>query len=148
MIWVRLKVNMAGIACRETPSVRPPKVKEDTNAWLFERTHELCVPTVPALLFCMIETVSRLFENFLDGFVVCFHEKCYICSMNTKRKEKLGDLALDIAKYMITAVLLATWFKRTEQWGWYDFIIPVFVVIGLVLLGLYFLNDNKEERRK
>lgn len=147
MIWVRLKVNMAGIAYRDARSVRPPKVKEDTDAWLFERTHEPCVPAVPALLLCMIEIVSRLFENFLDGFVVCFHEKCYICSMNTKRKEKLGDLALDIAKYMITAVLLATWFKRTEQWAWYDFIIPVFVVIGLVLLGLYFLNDNKEERR-
>ena len=68
--------------------------------------------------------------------------------MNTKRKEKLGDLALDIAKYIITAVLIATWFSKSERWEWYDFIIPVFVVIGLVLLGLYFLNDNKEERRK
>lgn len=71
--------------------------------------------------------------------------------MNTKRKEKLGDLALDIAKYMITAVLLATWFKRTEQWAWYDFIIPVFVVIGLVLLGLYleykcFYKIRKQEK--
>ena len=39
--------------------------------------------------------------------------------MNRKKKEKLGDLALDIAKYIITAVLIATWFNRTEQWQWY-----------------------------
>ena len=146
MIWVRLQVNMAGIAYRDARSVRPPKVKEDTDAWLFERTHEPCVPAVPALLLCMIEIVSRLFENFLDGFVVCFHEKCYICSMNTKRKEKLGDLALDIAKYIITAVLIATWFSKSERWEWYDFVLPIFVVVGMIWAGLYLTDNDKQKK--
>lgn len=66
--------------------------------------------------------------------------------MNSKKKEKLGDLALDIAKYIITAVLIATWFNRTDSWEWYDFIIPIFVVFGIVCLGLYLIdNDNKKK---
>ena len=70
----------------------------------------------------------------------------YICNMNSKKKEKLGDLALDIAKYIITAVLIATWFNRTDSWEWYDFIIPIFVVFGIVWLGLYLIdNDNKKK---
>ncbi|MBB1530972.1 MAG: hypothetical protein HXL35_04760 [Prevotellaceae bacterium] len=67
--------------------------------------------------------------------------------MNRKKKEKLGDLALDIAKYIITAVLIATWFNRTEQWQWYDFIIPIIVVISIVWIGLY-LTDNNDKRKK
>lgn len=70
--------------------------------------------------------------------------------MNGKKKEKLGDLALDIAKYIITAVLVATWFNRTEQWKWYDFIIPIIVVISVVWIGLYLIgsNDNKKKKGK
>lgn len=67
--------------------------------------------------------------------------------MNRKKKEKLGDLALDIAKYIITAVLIATWFNQTEQWQWYDFIIPIIVVISIVWIGLY-LTDNNDKRKK
>ena len=68
--------------------------------------------------------------------------------MNTKRKEKLGDLALDIAKYMITAVLLATWFKRTEQWAWYDFNTG-FRCYRFSFIRFGFLNASiKSENRK
>lgn len=67
--------------------------------------------------------------------------------MNTKKKQKLGDLALDIAKYIITAVLIATWFNRTDQWKWYNFIIPVIIVALIVWIGLY-LTDNNIENKK
>ena len=48
--------------------------------------------------------------------------------MNTKKREKLGDLSLDIAKYIITAVLISALFNRSDEWKWYDFIYPVIVV--------------------
>ena len=33
IIWVRLQVNIAGIASRDARAVRPFKVKGDSNAW-------------------------------------------------------------------------------------------------------------------
>ena len=35
--------------------------------------------------------------------------------MNRRRQEKFADLLLDIAKYIITAVLLATWFSDVRD---------------------------------
>ncbi|WP_314126012.1 DUF6722 family protein [Segatella maculosa] len=66
--------------------------------------------------------------------------------MNTKRKEKLGDLALDIAKYIITAVLIATWFSKSERWEWYDFVLPIFVVVGMIWAGLYLTDNDKQKK--
>ena len=53
-----------------------------------------------------------------------------------KRQEKFADLLLDIAKYIITAVLLATWFSDVSQWSWYSYIIPVVVVFTITIGGL------------
>lgn len=70
------------------------------------------------------------------------------CDRNElKKKQKLGDLALDIAKYIITAVLISAWFNKTEQWQWYDFIIPIFVVVTIVWIGLE-LTDDKTKKGK
>lgn len=65
--------------------------------------------------------------------------------MNSKKKLKLGELALDIAKYIITAVLISAWFNKTEQWKWYDFIIPTFVVVTIVWLGLDLIDDKTKK---
>lgn len=69
--------------------------------------------------------------------------------MNEKRKEKLGDLLLDIAKYIITAILLASWFSDIEQWNWYSYILPVAAVIIAAISGLYlFKEDNIKHKKK
>ena len=68
--------------------------------------------------------------------------------MNEKRKEKLGDLLLDIAKYIITAILLATWFSDIEQWNWYSYILPVAAVVIAAISGLYLFKDDKNKLKK
>ena len=80
-------------------------------------------------------------------FFVYLHNILVVIKMNSKKKLKLGELALDIAKYIITAVLISAWFNRTEQWQWYDFIIPIFVVVTIVWMGLE-LTDNKTKKGK
>ena len=71
--------------------------------------------------------------------------------MNKKRREKFADLLLDIAKYIVTAVLLATWFSDVAQWEWYSYMIPVVVVITITIGGLLLYKDddvnNKRKRR-
>lgn len=68
--------------------------------------------------------------------------------MNNKRREKFADLLLDIAKYIITAVLLATWFSGVEKWEWYSYIIPVVVVISTITGGLLLYKDENIKRKK
>ena len=68
--------------------------------------------------------------------------------MNTKRQEKFADLLLDIAKYIITAVLLATWFSDVSQWSWYSYIIPVVVVFTITIGGLMLYKDDDKKKRK
>lgn len=62
--------------------------------------------------------------------------------MNSKRKEKLGNWALDIAKYIFTAVIIAKWFNSDMPWQWYDYIIPLFVVVVTVCIGLYWVGKE------
>lgn len=66
--------------------------------------------------------------------------------MNSKRKEKLGDLLLDIAKYIITAILLATWFSDINQWSWYSYLLPIIAVVVAILGGLSLFNNNNSSR--
>ena len=49
--------------------------------------------------------------------------------MNRKQQEKLGDLLLDVAKYIITAVLLATWFDDVSNWSRSSYLVPMGAVI-------------------
>ena len=67
--------------------------------------------------------------------------------MNTKKREKLGDLSLDIAKYIITSVLILALFNRSDEWKWYDFIYPV-IVVGVMIWVSLFLIDGKENENK
>jgi len=73
----------------------------------------------------------------------------YFCSMNRKRQEKFADLLLDIAKYIITAVLLATWFSDVRDWEWYSYLIPVVVVVTITIGGLLlYKEDNIQKKQK
>ena len=68
--------------------------------------------------------------------------------MNNKRKEKLGDLLLDIAKYIITAILLATWFSDINQWEWYSYLLPIIAGIAATISGLSLFNDKQNYKIK
>lgn len=64
--------------------------------------------------------------------------------MNSRRKDKLADWALDIAKYISTAVLIARWFNRQSEWFWYDYIIPFMVVVLTIAFGIYLTDGDKD----
>ncbi len=68
--------------------------------------------------------------------------------MNTKRKEKLGDFLLDVAKYILTAVLLATWFSDIGTWSWYSYILPIGAVLAATIFGLALYKDDNKKKRK
>lgn len=72
----------------------------------------------------------------------------YFCSMNNLRKEKFGDLLLDIAKYIITAVILATFFQGIGEWQWYTYIVTLFVVGFIILVALQLYGNNDNNRKK
>ena len=56
--------------------------------------------------------------------------------MRGKRQEKFGDLLLDIAKYIITAVILATFFQGIDGWQRYTYLITLTVVMLIIWFGL------------
>ena len=68
--------------------------------------------------------------------------------MNKKRREKFADLLLDIAKYIVTAVLLATWFSDVEKCEWYSYLIPIVVVVTITTGGLLLYKDDDNKKRK
>ena len=72
----------------------------------------------------------------------------YLCRMNRKRQEKFADLLLDIAKYIVTAVLLATWFSDVQKWEWYSYLIPIVVVVTITIGGLLLYKDDDKKKRK
>ena len=61
-------------------------------------------------------------------------------------KRAFGEWLLDIAKYMVTALLLATIFKDMEH----PIIVYMVVLLSLVVLifGLYIIHDSEQEEKK
>uniref|UniRef100_A0AB33J290 Holin n=1 Tax=Prevotella sp. GTC17254 TaxID=3236794 RepID=A0AB33J290_9BACT len=71
--------------------------------------------------------------------------------MNNKRKEKLGSFAIDIAKYILTAGLIATWFSEGNLQEWSDYVVPVMTMVITLGLGIRLIDDesnNKSNRNK
>lgn len=76
--------------------------------------------------------------------------------MNRKQQEKLGDLLLDIAKYIVTAVLLASWFHDVAHWSRASYLVPVGAVVITAYAGISLYdhsevkveNNRKHKRRK
>ena len=72
--------------------------------------------------------------------VVIYVNFVYICDM----KEELGKWFLDIAKYMTTAVLLASLFSGISEWAWYMYGVIVLAILVTLATGLTLLKDKKE----
>jgi hypothetical protein len=75
--------------------------------------------------------------------------------MNRKQQEKLGDLLLDIAKYIITAVLLATWFDDVSHWSRSSYLVPMGAVFITAFAGISLfdhsetkIEENKKRKKK
>lgn len=60
-------------------------------------------------------------------------------------KKELGKWFLDIAKYMTTAVLLASLFSGMDEWAWYMSGLVVLAVLITLATGLTLLKDKKED---
>ena len=65
--------------------------------------------------------------------------------MNRKQQEKLGDLLLDVAKYIITAVLLATWFDDVSHWSRASYIVPIGTMLMTVFAGISLFDRSDSE---
>lgn len=61
-------------------------------------------------------------------------------------RKELGKCFLDIAKYMITAVLLTSLFSGVNEWAWYMYGLVVLAVLVTLLTGLMLLKDKKEDK--
>lgn len=61
-------------------------------------------------------------------------------------KKELGKWFLDIAKYMTTAVLLASLFSGMKEWAWYMYGLVVIAVLVTLATGLMLLKDKKEDK--
>ena len=65
--------------------------------------------------------------------------------MNQKRKDKFADFLLDIVKYIITAVLLATWFSGVEQWSWEYYFVIVIIVVSVAVYSIHLYGDEDKK---
>ena len=67
---------------------------------------------------------------------------CYLCNM----KKKFGKWLMDIAKYMVTALLLSTIFADMDN----SIIIYVVVILSAIVLGfgLYWINEGEKDYKK
>jgi len=70
--------------------------------------------------------------------------------MDRKRKEKLGDVIIDVCKYTLTAVFVASWFKdKTNDWPWYVHVsIAVGIILAILLSLKFYKDDNKKEKKR
>ena len=62
-------------------------------------------------------------------------------------KEKLGNYLIDISKYFLTGVFVASLVKDLEDMHWLIYSISGTVSIILLLAGLILTNKKKEKKR-
>lgn len=68
-------------------------------------------------------------------------------------KKELGKWLLDIAKYVVTAIVISNWLSGFSNWDWYFslltiVIIAVVVIFSLRLIGSEDNKNNKKEKKK
>ena len=61
-------------------------------------------------------------------------------------KEKLGDYLIDISKYVMTGVVIASLFKDVGESGFMIYILGLF--IAFMTLGVGLVLTNKKNRKK
>lgn len=60
-------------------------------------------------------------------------------------KEKLGNTLIDIAKYFITGVFVASLVKDLEDVRWLIYLLSLVVAAALFVIGVNLINDNKNK---
>lgn len=69
----------------------------------------------------------------------------YLCDM---WKEKLGNYLIDISKYLLTGVFIASMFKDLEDVKWLVYGLSLAVAAALLVIGLVLNNKKELEDRK
>ena len=80
-------------------------------------------------------------------YYLCNHKRTFIIVDCLHNETELGKWLLDIAKYLVTAVLLASVFSDIEE----KLIIYIVVSIAIIItlgFGLYLVRDKKEKEEK
>ena len=62
-------------------------------------------------------------------------------------KEKLGNYLIDISKYTLTAIFIASLFKDLEEMKWVVYGLSLFASASLLITGLILTNKKKEDNR-
>lgn len=63
-------------------------------------------------------------------------------------KEKLGNYLIDISKYLLTGVFIASMFKDLEDVKWLVYGLSLAVAAALLVIGLVLNNKKELEDRK
>jgi len=68
-------------------------------------------------------------------------------------KKELGKWLLDIAKYVVTAIVISNWLSGFSNWDWYFslltiVIIAIVVIFSLRLIGSEDIKNNKKGKKK
>ena len=73
----------------------------------------------------------------------------YICGVEIKKfmwKEKLGNYLIDISKYVLTGVVISSFFKDFGESQFLVYGLGVTVSVSLLALGLVLTNKRKEDK--
>ena len=68
--------------------------------------------------------------------------------MTQKQRDKIGDLLLDIAKYIITVIVLATWFRGADEWIWYMYLPAILTAIIAIYTAIVLFKDKNNKKIK
>ena len=88
-------------------------------------------------------------SSFSPHIILLFvHLRRIFERMNKKQKEKIGDLLLDLVKYIVTAILFATWFSDISWWRWQAYIVVLASLAIITWIGVSFFEDDKSNKKK
>lgn len=62
------------------------------------------------------------------------------------RKEKLGNYLIDVSKYFLTGVFVASLIKDLENVRWLIYALSGTIALVLLLLGLILTNKRKDTK--
>lgn len=63
-------------------------------------------------------------------------------------KKELGKWFMDVAKYMVTALLLSRLFNGLDDWPLAGIMLTILGIIGLMMLGLSLINMSESHSGK
>ena len=61
-------------------------------------------------------------------------------------KEKLGNYLIDISKYVLTGIVIASLFKDVEDKRFLIYTLALLVAIATLIAGLILSNKKKEDK--